>query len=541
MTIRLSRTGWIILALVAAAALAAVFYYQTAAKNNKPQYRTVKLESGPITAAVSATGTINPVVSVQVGSQVSGQIKEILVDFNSEVKQGQLIARIDPETFEYRVRQSQADLDAARASQLVAMSNVNAARASLAQVEVNSAEARRSADRTQQLVAKNFISPSEGEKATAAANAFVEQVKTVKAQVEVALAQVKNAESIVKQREAQLAQARIDLERTSIKAPVDGIVIKRSVDAGQTVAASLQAPELFIIAKDLRDMEVQTSIDEADVANLRVGQPATFTVDAIPGRTFQGTIKQVRKAATVTQNVVTYTAVISTSNPDLQLLPGMTTNVRIITASKDKVLKVANAALRYRPPGETAPVSSAAAGGAQGAVIPAGAGNAAGAGGGQGGGGQMRQLRERLVTELKLDKDQQTKFDAVLSEIGPKMRGLRDLPEEERRKAGERIRAEMRERIAAFLTPEQRKAYEAVQAEQATQRAQGGGRGRIYTVTEDGKAKAVDVRLGLSDGSSTEVIAEGLTEGAAVVVGMTGGTAGSTAPRPQQPTGPRFF
>jgi len=299
-------------------------------------YKLAKVERGALTAAVSATGTLNPVVSVQVGSQVSGQIKEILVDFNSTVTQGQLIARIDPETFQHRVRQAEADLDAARSA-------VNVQRAQQLQAKVNLMEAERDFERKKTLVEKNFISSAERDKAQTTLDA-------ARAQAQVAEAQAKNSEALVRQREAQLAQAKVDLDRTAIRSPVDGIVVKRSVDTGQTVAASLQAPELFIIAKNLTDMQVETSIDEADVGRVRLGQKATFTVDAFPGRSFEGEVMQVRKAAQVVSNVVTYTVIVSAANPNLNLLPGMTANVRIVTAQKDSVLKVPNAALRFKPP-----------------------------------------------------------------------------------------------------------------------------------------------------------------------------------------------
>jgi HlyD family secretion protein len=304
--------------------------------NGAPAWKFAKVERGPLTAAVAATGTLNPVVSVQVGSQVSGQIKEILVDFNSAVKEGQLIARIDPENFQHRVRQAEADLDAARSA-------VNVQRAQQLQAKVNLMEAERDYERKKVLVEKNFISPAERDKAQTTLDA-------ARAQAQVAEAQAKNSEALVRQRAAQLAQARVDLDRTMIRSPVDGIVVKRSVDTGQTVAASLQAPELFVIAKNLTDMQVETSIDEADVGRLRLGQKATFTVDAFPGRSFEGEVMQVRKAAQVVSNVVTYTVIVSAANPQLNLLPGMTANVRIVTAQKESVLKIANAALRFKPP-----------------------------------------------------------------------------------------------------------------------------------------------------------------------------------------------
>ncbi len=319
-----------------AAAYGGYRYFATNGKQTTYKFATV--ESGPLTAAVSAAGTLNPVSTVQVGSQISGQIKEILVDFNSPVKAGQLVARIDPETYRYKLRQTEADLEATRSA-------VNVQRALAYQAQVNLAEAQRDFDRKSLLLSKNFISPADRDKARTTLDGAIAQVRLTEAQV-------KNSESVVGQREAQVAQAKVDLGRTEIRSPVDGIVVKRSVEPGQTVAASLQAPELFVIARNLSDMQVETSIDEADVGRVAIGQRTHFTVDAFPQRRFEGEVRQVRKAATVVSNVVTYTVIVTASNDDLTLLPGMTANVRIVTVKKDKVLKVANAALRFKPESE---------------------------------------------------------------------------------------------------------------------------------------------------------------------------------------------
>lgn len=308
------------------------------APDAQPAYKFATIESGPLTASVAATGTLNPVVAVQVSSQISGQIREILVDFNSPVKAGDLLARIAPETYEHRVRQAEADLEAARAT-------VAVQQAELFRARVNLAEAERDFRRKAQLVEKNYLSPAELDKAQTT-------LEAARAQLRVVEAQAANSAALVRQREAALGQARVDLSRTEIRAPVDGIVIKKSVEPGQTVAVSLSAPEMFVIAKNLSDMQVEAAIDEADIGRVALGQEVSFTVDAFPGRKFKGQVKQVRKAAQVVSNVVSYTVVISASNPDFILLPGMTANVRIVTAQKDAVLKVANAALRFRPPAD---------------------------------------------------------------------------------------------------------------------------------------------------------------------------------------------
>ncbi|TRZ92516.1 MAG: HlyD family secretion protein [Rhodocyclaceae bacterium] len=510
-----SRLGLAALALitVAAAGYAAWRYYGTAA--DLPKFKLTKAESGPLTAAVSATGTLNPVVSVQVGSQVSGQIKEILVDFNSPVKENQLIARIDPETFQYRLRQAEADVEAARAALGVQQAEVLRARANLA-------EFQRDFDRKKLLVEKNFISAAEREKAQSVLDAG-------RAALLVAQSQAKNSEAQVRQREAQQSQARIDLERTAIKAPVDGIVVKRSIEPGQTVAASLQSPELFVIAKSLTDMQVETSIDEADVGRIRVGQKATFTVDAFAGRNFEGEVRQVRKAATVVSNVVTYTVVVSAANPELTLLPGMTANVRIITAQKEKALKLPNAALRFRPPGAPDEKKTMVA------VSPEPT-SAGGSGGG--GGGGFGQLRGRLVADLKLDTDQQAKLDAIFTGMRDKFKASRDLPEAEKTKAQERNRAQIREKVTVILTAEQKQRYTEMASEaQAVRAGGGGGSGKVWIIGEDGKPKAVDVRLGLTDGSMTEIVSGDIKEGNEVIVGLQT----VNGAKPTGAPGPRLF
>jgi HlyD family secretion protein len=358
MTMKTVRWGIAGLVVAAAAGLA---WWSLRGGEGGVAYRSAKIERGGLQAVVSASGLVNPVTQVSVGSQVSGQIKELRVDFNSVVRQGELIARIDPETFEYRVRQSSADVDAARSAVLTAQAGVRSALASLAKARVDVAQARRDLEQKKGLVAQQFIAPSEVDKAQASVDMLEESVNVAQAQVEVARAQAGSAESNVKQREALLAQARIDLERTQIRSPVDGIVIKRSIEAGQTVAASLQAPELFVIARNLDDMQVEAAIDESDISRVKTGQKVSFTIDAFPGRGFEGQVGQVRKAAVSAQNVVTYTVVVRFSNPDASVLPGMTANVRIATDTRDAALKVPNAALRVRIAGIEPAAASASA------------------------------------------------------------------------------------------------------------------------------------------------------------------------------------
>ncbi len=536
----LSWRRWSLLSVLALGLAGGVIWWSS---ERPPEviYRTGALEQGPLQSSVSASGTVNPVTQVSVGTQVSGQIQDLFVDFNSEVRAGQLIARIDPETFEYRVRQAQADVDAAQAAVLTAQANGSAARAAVSRAQVDLAEARRDLDRKRTLVAREFIARSEGEKAEALVNTSAEALKSAQAQLGVTDAQVKSAQANVAQRQAALAQARVDLARTRIVSPVNGIVIKRTVEKGQTVAASLQAPELFVIAQNLQDMQVEASVDESDIGRIRPGQKATFTVDAFPGQTFEGEIRQVRKAAQNVSNVVTYVAVVGFSNAAGRLLPGMTANVRVITDARERVLKVPNAALRVRiagvePPAPAASAASAAASAAPGAagvagVAPAtpGASGPAGRSGPGGAGGPGSEFRNRLVTELQLTPEQAEKVDAIYAEARPRFMQLRELSADERPKARERITADIRARIGDVLTPEQKPRYAALVSEAAGRVVT---RGRLYLLGEDGQPRAYSVRLGITDGTATELLvtpgspeAQVLKEGARVITGV-----GSPAP-----------
>lgn len=467
---------FLLLLVVVLGLAGAGWWWNQRSQGDLVQYRTAKIDRGGLQATVSASGAVNPVTQVSVGTQVSGQIRDLYVDFNSEVKAGQLIAQIDPETFEYRVRSSQADLDAARAAVLTAQATAAASRAQVSRAQVDLDEARRDFERKQSLVEKQFVAQSEADRARALVNTTSEALKASQAQLGVTEAQIKTASANVAQREAALAQARVDLARTRITSPVDGIVIKRAIEKGQTVAASLQAPELFVIAQNLSDMQVDASVDESDVGRIRTGQRATFTVDAFPGQTFEGSVRQVRKAAQTIANVVTYVAVVGFNNASGRLLPGMTANVRVVTDARDSVLRVPNAALRVRIAG-VEPPAAGASGAAAGQAAPASGSSTTGdagnwswvssaiaqpAGGGQGGG--FAAQRERLVTGLQLDEGQQAKLDAITAELRPRFMALRDLGEGERASARTKLMAEMQQKINAMLNPDQRAAYELMQA-----------------------------------------------------------------------------
>jgi HlyD family secretion protein len=345
-------------------------------------YRTATLDHGDINVTISATGNPNAVVTVTVGSQVSGIILALFADFNTKVTKGQLIARLDPAPFQAKVDQAQANLEAARAAvantQAVvqqALAGIQAANSALAAAQANVVKAQAVTEDAKVKVDRRVIMVKQGadakedletaqttyKSAIADHDALVAQQHAVEDGVKVAQAQLKVANSVltanqaqVKQFAAALESTQIDLDHTNIKAPVDGVVVSRNVDVGQTVAASLAAPTLFLIAQDLTKMQVDTNVSEADVGRVRVNQPATFTVDAYPGQVFRGNVTSVRKAPINVQNVITYDAVIGVANPDLKLFPGMTANVKILVNQRLNVLRVSNAALRYHPASETA-------------------------------------------------------------------------------------------------------------------------------------------------------------------------------------------
>jgi HlyD family secretion protein len=307
------------------AALAAVVLAAGCGKKTPElKFETATVDRGRIVSRVTATGTLSALVTVQVGSQVSGRIAELHVDFNAPVKKGQVIAKIDPQLFEAALEQARA--------------NSAAAQGELTRATVQAADAQRQYERTKELAEQKLVAQAELETALANAN--------------VTRAGVSVAEGRLAQAKASLSQAKVNLELTNILSPINGTVISRSVDVGQTVAASLQAPTLFVIAEDLAKMQVDTSVAEADVGKLQPGMPTSFLVDAFPSERFRGTVRQIRNAPQTVQNVVTYDAVIDVANPELKLRPGMTANVTFVAAEHDGVIRVPNAAIRFRPPQE---------------------------------------------------------------------------------------------------------------------------------------------------------------------------------------------
>jgi HlyD family secretion protein len=480
---RKSNTGWIKW-LVILALLGGGGYYgwlrweKKDAEKAKVQFTTAKIEKGDVTQQVTASGTLNPVLNVQVGSQISGLIQKLHADFNSKVKAGDLIAELDPATYKARLEQNEADLASARASLQLA--------------EVN---ARRAAE----LVKSKLISQSE---------------------YDTAFANLEQAKAQVQTRQAQVNSTRVDLDRCKIFAPIDGIVIDRKVDVGQTVAASLNAPVLFQIANDLTKMQINANVAEADIGSVETNQNVKFTVDAFTGRDFAGKVVMVRNSPLVVANVVTYDAVIEVNNADSKLKPGMTANVQIITSERKGVVRIPNSAMRFRPP--TGSETKKPAGGTASTPAPVAAEPAA----------EIPQTPEEMIKKVK-----------QLREKGEQM--------------GEELRAKFSEMVAAKqIDPAQVFGGSGPGGGGSGKGfGKGGGKGggsrkpaadrpsarTIYVVdaslnstnltTLDMEPRTV--KTGITDGIYTEVI-EGLKEGDVIVIGQlqskSAGAAAATNP-----------
>ncbi|HUD00275.1 MAG TPA: efflux RND transporter periplasmic adaptor subunit [Candidatus Polarisedimenticolaceae bacterium] len=398
----------------------------------EPPYVTTPAQRASITQVVSSTGTLQAVVTVQVGSQVSGTIEKLFADFNTKVKAGQIVAQLNQDKF-------RAAEDQARANLLAAHSNIEKSK-------VGVADTLRTLERNRQLRKKELMAQSDLDAAQAAYDAAIAQVEVNRAQAA--------------QAQAALKQATVDLNNTVIRSPVDGLVISRNVDVGQTVAASLQAPTLFTIANELARMEVHTNVDEADVGNVKEGQEVTFTVDAFPSRRFRGRVHQVRNAPIVVQNVVTYVAVVRIDNKELLLKPGMTANVQFLVSRKEDVLTIPNMAMRFKPPEE------------------------------------KEEAQELLRREQ--------------SRTAPKVGERRTSRQSAARGSG----------------------------------AVGGGtrRARIYLLKDD-KAQPVEIQLGITDGSRTEIRSGDVKENDPVIIGMSSAadSSGPALPNPFQPQPSRGF
>ncbi|HET6397221.1 MAG TPA: efflux RND transporter periplasmic adaptor subunit [Pseudoxanthomonas sp.] len=491
---RLSR-GLIALAALVLVGGAAWYWQQRKEGGGESTYRTVPVERGNIRVAISSTGTLSAISTVTVGSQISGQVTEVLVDFNDRVTRGQVLARIDPKTYEAQIQQGNAQIASARAS--------------LSQALATQRNAELDYNRKAELAQRQLVARSD--------------VDLARAALDQANAQVAAAQAQIRQQTASTQTTRVNLERTVIRSPVDGVVLTRSIEPGQTVAASLQAPELFTIAEDLSKMKIELAVDEADIGQVKPGQRVTFTADAFPDRQFRGSVAQVRLAATTTNNVVTYPVVVEVDNSDGTLLPGLTVNAEIEVSRRDNVLKVANAALRYKPAGQEADAAAASPQPGR-------------------GGGMLADL-EAFAATLKLDAAQQAAFDAAVAAVRERQEAGRRAMEAARAQQqrggiaggppgafvirggpgqGGTVDAQIRQRMldrfqqdfAAFrerLDEPRRQAWDRQLAALLSAR-----RAVVYRLA-DGRPEPVQVRVGASDGSSTEI--SGVAEGDLLVTG----------------------
>jgi len=511
----LNKWKWLIGGAVLLAALAVGAFAFTSGGEPPPKYRTVKIERGPITSVITATGTVTPVTTVVVGSQLSGQIVELKADFNTRVKAGQELARIDTELIEARLLSAKADLAAAEAAVIMQAAQIEKAAADVENFQATLATAEGESTRREGLARSGAGSTADAERARNTALATRASLRAAEANLKVAEAQLLNLRAIVQQRQAAVRQVEVDIKRSVIRAPIDGVVVQRSIDVGQTVAASLASPTLFTVAQDLRQMQVETTVDEADIGRVRDGLEVTFTVNAYPNERFAGKVAQVRLAPNNIQNVITYTVVIAADNPDLKLLPGMTATVTIITDRRDDVLKVANAALRWKPPGRAPqqPQPQPGAGGDEPGAPPTTQG---GTPRGTNPQANADAMKKALTEQLKLTDDQRKELDRIFAQSGNEIRAVfaSGAPPEERRAKVRAIREAAAKQIDAMLDAEQKPKYAAIRAAAA-----GAPPAELFVVGPDGLAKPVRIRLGVSDGTTTEIITTELKAGSEVIVG----------------------
>ncbi len=474
----------VVLAVVAGATW---FWRQRSNEEASSAYRTAKVERGDIRVTISATGALSATSQVDVGSQISGQVTDVLVDYNDRVRKGQVIARIDPSTYEAQIAQGNAQ--------------VNSARAGLATAQATLRNAEADYNRKAELAEQQLIARGDLDLARAA--------------LDQARAQVASAQAQIRQQTASTQTSQLNLQRTVIRSPVDGVVLSRSIEPGQTVAASLQAPVLFQIAEDLSQMEILLAVDEADIGQVKPGLDVDFTVDAFPERRFRGKVKQVRLAATNTSNVITYPVVVSVDNSDQTLLPGMTANAEIEVSHREDVLRVSNAALRFKP--DDAAGEQAQASGSR---------------------GNFAADFERIAAQLQLDAAQQAAFDEALAAIRQRAAARQAAPAQQqspnlfgrgpggpggnRNAAGGNAGA-MRQRMAERFN-QQFAGFKATLRD--GQKAQwdreiaallGSRRAPVYKLV-GGRPQAVTVRVGASDGSYTEIAGD-VREGEDVIVG----------------------
>ena len=506
----LPRPALIALAVLGVLLVAFIGWQVVKPKAPKEPFRTEEVTRGPLTRSVSASGTLQALVTVEVGSQLSGQVLRVLVDFNDRVRRGQVMAVLDPQTYVSRAQQGRAEV----------ASNVAGRNQAQAQADV----ARATYNRTRILFDKGIVAKA--------------ALDTAEAEWKASQAGVASAAARIAQSQAALSSTQVDLSRTSVVAPIDGVVVDRQIEPGQTVAASLSAPILFKIAQDLSRMEVKISVDEADIGQVREGQAVRFTVDAFPDDNFTGVVTEVRKQPTAEQNVVAYTVIAEADNPDQKLLPGMTANADIVLEERRNVLKVPAAALRWTPADQQpapqvrggmpgmAPGSLGGGGGRRGQGQGQGQGQG-GQGGGQRGGGAMM-----VIQQLDLDDRQAERARELFAASRQGGAGAGDPAA--RRAARQKATQDALTKLEPLLKPAQKAKLPALRAQMAA--AAGGGARRaggmapgVVWVLKDGKPQAVPVRVGGTDGSFTE-IAGPLKVGDEVITG------GGPRPKAQAPT-----
>jgi len=547
---RLSVRWLAALALVATAGLAA-FFYGIAEWGGAPaedSYRLAKAERGEIIATVNATGTINPTTTVIVGSQLSGQVVQILADYNSEVKADQVVARLNSDQIRAKLDAARADLEQMRAQQLVQEGQIEKVKAETekaraaqadaeAQVARNEAllnDTQRIFERQSELRSRGFAAEQALDTARANRDAQQAALSSARAQVnsakaaitslaadlQVAQANLAAVTAQIAQRQAAVRQIEVDLRNTDIRSPVSGVVVQRNVELGQTVAASFTAPEMFRIAEDLRHMEISANIDETDVGRIKPDQRATFTVNAFPGRTFEGRVKQVRLGSQTVNNVVIYTTIISIENPRRELLPGMTANLRIETDRREDVVRIPNAALRWRPPADT-PVAAA----------PGAAAGRSAARSSTDTRSVTQVLIEAIKSELNLSDAQNKAVDEAVADMRKGFAAAMATEQDTnaRRERARALRSELEQRISGILNEDQRAAFKSIRE----RFAESGGAalsGRVFVLGPDRKPEGVTIRIGASDGAQTEVVA-GLEAGREVIIGGGPATATQRGPR----------
>jgi len=486
------------------------------------KYRVAAIESGSVVSAISAAGTVKPLAAILVGSQASGQIKELAADFNSRVTRGSVIARLNDDAVEARLAQAMIDVEVATAAAGVQRAQlerawadadagraaIEVARANLARAEMTLADAKRERDRKHELFARGVSPITERDHADLAYDSALTQVTVARGQessamsaavggqaaIRVVAAQLENALAQVKQREAIVRQVRIELEHTLIRAPIDGVVIERNVDIGQTVAASLQAPTLFTIAPDLRAVQVHANVDEADIGRVVAGQDISFTVDAFPGKSFQGSVIDIRKMPQSTQNVVAYTVVISVENDDLLLMPGMTANARILVRKSDDVMRIPNAALRFRPAGKTRTVAAIHS-----VNAPAG-------------------LLRAALDRLELSADRRGEVDVMIQKSGCVAGDVHAAGGEGSN--GTDTAAACREasrRVADLLSADEYEQYQHVRSLAA--REEGATAGEVWVLGPSGAPEPRSLQLGVTDGLMTAGLKGDLQVGDRVIIG----------------------